>query len=111
MTRKSGLDSGRCPPTVVLNKDGKLYTGTGSPFRGLAEYPVDLVNYEVGSFDVVKDEDELREVIERVGRAIGKVFNADAAIADAMLPAPVRARDENADRWASQALHPGFLMY
>ncbi len=108
--RKSGLDSGHNPPTVILEKVGQLRFGNGSPFRGLT-FPLDVVSYEAGSFDVVKDEAELRAVIERTGQTLGKVFDADAAIADAVLPAPVRVSVENAERWASQALHPGFLIY
>lgn len=109
--RKSGLDSGHCPPTVVLNKEGKLRTGSGSPFRDLGTYPVDLISYETGTFDIIKDETELRAAIERIGRVLGKCFDADTAIADAMRPVPVRARSDYAEQWASQALDVGFLTY
>lgn len=111
MTRKTRLDSGHCPPTVVLNKEGKLCTGNGSPFRGLEAFPLDLISYEAGTFDVVRDEAELRAVIERIGRVLGEDFDADTAIADAMRAAPVRVRDQYAERWASQALDVGFLVY
>lgn len=109
--RKSGLDSGHCPPTVVLNKEGKLCTGSGSPFRDLGTYPVDLISYEADTFDVVKDETELRAAIERIGRMLRKDFDADAAIADAMQAAPVRVRNQYAEQWAAQALDVGFLAY
>lgn len=111
MTRKTRLDSGHCPPTVVLDKEGKLCTGNGSPFRGLETFPLDLISYEADTFDVVQDEVELRAVIERIARVLGKDFDADAAIADALQPAPVRARDQYADQWAAQALDVGFLVY
>ncbi len=109
--RKTGLDSGHNPPTVILSKEGKLCTGTGMPFRGLEAYPVDLVSYEAGEFCVAKSEAELREAIERIGRVLGKCFDADMAIADAMRPVPVRARSDYAEQWASQALDVGFLTY
>lgn len=111
MTRKSGLDSGHNPPTAILDRNGKLNLGNGSPFRGLGTYPLDLISYEAGSFDVVKDESELRATIARIGRVLGKCFDVDAAILAALKPAPVRVLNENATRWASQALHVGFLAY
>ncbi len=109
--RKTGLDSGHNPPTVILSKEGKLCTGTGMPFRGLEAYPVDLVSYEAGEFCVVKSEADLRAAITRIGRMLSKDFDADAAIAEAMLPAPHRVRDQYAEQWASQALDPAFLIY
>jgi hypothetical protein len=111
MTRKTGLDSGHNPPTAILDKNGKLRAGNGSPFRGLGAYPLDLVSYEADTFDVVKDEAELRVAIDRIGRVLGKDFDIDGAIADAMKAAPVRVLSENAERWASQALHVGFFTY
>lgn len=111
MTRKTRLGSGHCPPTVVLDKEGKLCFGNGSPFRGLETFPLDLISYEADTFDVVQDEVELRAVIERIARVLGKDFDADAAIADALKPAPVRACNEYAVRWASQAMDVGFLIY
>lgn len=110
MARKTGLESGRNPQTVILDKNGRLRQANGLPFRGLV-YPLDLISYECGTFDIIKDATELRSAIERIGETLGKVFDTDNAIADALLPAPVRARDENAVRWVSQALDPGFLMY
>ncbi|MDD9923516.1 MAG: hypothetical protein OXQ92_14760 [Boseongicola sp.] len=109
--RKSGLDSGHNPPTIVLSKEGKLCTGNGSPFRDLGAYPLDLISYEAGSFDVVKSEADLRAAITRIGRMLGKTFDAETAIADAMRPAPVRARNQYSELWASQALDVGFLTY
>lgn len=111
MTRKSGLDSGHCPPTVVLSKAGKLCTGNGSPFRDLGTYPVDLICYETGTFDIIKNEADLRVAIERIARVLGKSFDADTAIANAMQSAPVRVRNEYAEQWAAQALDVGFLSY
>lgn len=111
MTRKTGLDSGHNPLTVILSKEGKLCTGTGTPFRGLEAYPVDLVSYEAGEFCVAKSEAELRAAITRIGRELGKCFDADTAINDAMRPAPQRVRNQNAEQWASQALDVGFLTY
>lgn len=108
MTRKSGLDSGHSPPTAILDKNGQLHFGSGSPFRGLA-FPIDLVSYESGTFDIIKNEAELRAAIERIARVLGKSFDADTVISNAMQSAPVRARSEYADKWASQALHVGFL--
>lgn len=111
MTRKSGLDSGHCPQTVILSKEGKLCTGAGAPFRGLGVYPDDLVSYEANSFDVVNNESELRGAIERIGRVLGKSYDVDATINAALKPAPVRVPNESAARWVSQALHVGFLTY
>lgn len=110
MTRKSRLDSGRNPQAVILSKTGALQTGTGQQFRGLA-FPCDLISYEAGSFDVVQDEAELRVAIERIGRVLGKSFDADTAIADAVRPVPARTRSHYAEQWASQALDVGFLTY
>lgn len=111
MTRKPSLDGGHNPPTAILDKKGMLRFGSGSTFRGLCAYPVDLICYEAGSFDVVKDEAELRAAIERIERMLGKSFNVDMAIANAMVPAPVRVRCEYAEQWAGQALDVGFLTY
>lgn len=111
MTRKSGLDGGHNPPTAILDKKGTLLFGSGSPFRGLSSYPLDLICYEAGSFEVVRDEVELRTEIERIGRVLGKSFDVDAAITNALVPAPVRARCKYAEYWASQALDVGFLTY
>jgi hypothetical protein len=72
---------------------------------------VDLISYEADTFDVVKDETELRAAIERIGRMLRKDFDADAAIADAMQAAPVRVRNQYAEQWAAQALDVGFLAY
>lgn len=108
--RKTRLDSGHNPQAVILNKTGTLQTGTGQQFRGLA-FPCDLISFDAGTFDVVQDETELRAVIERIARVLGKDFDADAAIADAMRPAPVRVRDQYAEQWAAQALDVGFLIY
>lgn len=111
MTRKSGLGSGHNPVTAILDKNGMLNRATGSPFRGLGVYPIDVVSYEADTFDVVNNESELRAVIKRIGRVLGKSYDVDATINAALKPAPVRVLDQNAARWASQALHVGFLAF
>ena len=111
MTRKSGLGSGHNPVTAILDKNGLLNRANGSPFRGLGVYPIDLVSYEAGTFDVVNNESELRAAIERIRRVLGKCYDVDATINAALKPAPVRVLNESAARWASQALHVGFLAY
>lgn len=88
-----------------------LNRANGSPFRGLGVYPIDLVSYEAHTFDVVNNENELRAAIERIGRVLGKCYDVDATINAALKPALVREPNENATRWASQALHVGFLAY
>ena len=53
MARKNGLESGVNPPTAIF-ENGQFRQGNGRPFRGLT-FPLDVVSYEAGSFDVVKD--------------------------------------------------------
>lgn len=73
------------PLTVVVNCHAqRLETGSGAAFRGLV-YPADVICYSPPVLETVRDVNELRALLSRLG-----IEDSDQVIGNAEKPAPVR---------------------